>query len=360
MKIWQKKQNAMLPQEQQEFFEIISIYAASGLSLEEGIQDFRDGFPKDSYNYRLCNQLIKGMSNGQSFGEAIKKYPKSFSPFTSGIIAMAEGTGHFEASLAEISFRQSMQTEITSKIKSATLVPKVSAVIGLLAFLFATNFAIPKMAENIKTMDAQLPLITQLVLMLGEFMTSFWWLIALLVIAGMFFYKWLKENKPDVIAKSLLKLPFWRPITISRTNYDFCTIMGICLESGVEPVQALTYTAMASDNLFMKRLIGRALKHIKSKGTNYDEALQKEDIIPLLDVKVYRMLKSGRKTGRTGEIAKQLAEYYRKKLLVATNQIGDKVGMMVITPIYVMIAILMTAVVLPITGIASNAAMHAF
>lgn len=136
--------------------------------------------------------------------------------------------------------------------------------------------------------------------------------------------------------------------------------MGICLESGVEPVQALTYTAMASDNLFMKRLIGRALKHIKSKGTNYDEALQKEDIIPLLDVKVYRMLKSGRKTGRTGEIAKQLAEYYRKKLLVATNQIGDKVGMMVITPIYVMIAILMTAVVLPITGIASNAAMHAF
>lgn len=354
-----RKKNVMTLQEQQAFFDIISNFISSGLRLEDGIAAYQEDFPKDSYNYHLCASILKDMKNGHSFSEAIKKFPKSFSPFTTGIIAMAEGTGHFSASLSEISFRQELQSDIKSKIDSATLVPKISAGFGLLAFLVSTAWAIPKMAETLESLDAELPLITKAVLYFGSFMSSFWWLFILFLIGLKFYYEWLKTNKPELLATIMMKLPFWKPISINRLRYDFCTIMGICIEAGIEPVQALTYTGMASDNIFLKGLITRALRHVKNNGTPYDEALQKEDAIPLLDNKLYRMLKSGRTTGRTGEIMQKQAEFYRKKLIIATNEVGDKVGMSVITPIYVFIGIMVAAIVLPIIGLAGNAAMQA-
>ena len=355
-----KKKNFMSAQEQQEFFDIIGNFRSSGLTLEEGITAFQGDFPKDSYNYHLCASILKDMSNGHRFSDSLKKFPKSFSPFTTGIIAMAEGTGHFEASLAEISFRQGLQMEIKSKISSATLVPKISAVFGLLAFLLSTGWAIPKMAEVLESLDADLPLITEVVLYFGSFMSSFWWLIFPIGFGIKFYYEWLKKNKPEMLASILMKIPFWKPIVINRLRYDFCTIMGICIDAGIEPTQALSYTGMASDNIFLKGLIARALKQIRTRGVSFDEALKKEDAIPLLDMKLYRMLKAGRVTGQTGEIMKKQAEYYRKKLLAATNEVGDKVGMSVITPIYIFISIMVAAIVLPIVGLAGSAAMQAF
>lgn len=354
------KKNALNAQEQQEFFDIIGNFISSGLSLEEGISAFRDDFPKDSYNYQICSQILRDMSNGISFSDSIKKFPKSFPPFTTGIISMAEGTGHFDASLAEISFRQELQSDIAAKIKSATLIPKVSAVFGLASFIFATAWAIPKMAETLEKLDTELPLLTKIVLAIGQFMSSFWWAVFPLGIVFYLGYNWLKGNKPEVLAKILMNIPFWQPIAINRVRYDFCTILGICIEAGIEPVQALTYTAIASDNIFLKNLISRALKHIKSKGVPYDEALRREDETSLLDQKLYRMLAAGRSTGRTGEIMKKQADFYRKKLMTATGEVGDKVGMTVITPIYIMVAIMVAAIVLPIVGLAGNAAMKAF
>ena len=274
-KLFKRKRNVMTQQEQQEFFDIIANFISSGLTLKDGIEAFREDFPKDSYNYYLCTSILKDMANGFSFSEAIKKFPKSFPPFTTGIIAMAEGTGHFSASLTEISFRQELQAEIKNKISSATLVPKISSVFGLLAFIVSTVWAIPKMAETLESLDAELPLITKAVIFFGTTMSSFWWLFVLIAVGIYFYVKWLQKNQPETIAKLMMKVPFWKPIVINRLRYDFCTILGICIEAGIEPVQAIQYTGIASDNIFLKGLIVRALKQIKSKGISYDEALRK-------------------------------------------------------------------------------------
>ena len=353
------KKNKLTSQEQEELFDIIGNFVSTGLTVEESIEAFRADEDKESYIYKLCGVLLRDMQNGHSFSESLAKFPKSFPPFTTGILAMAEGTGQLDTALREISFRQKLQDEISSKVRSATLVPKIAGLLGIAAFLFASMWAIPRMGESLKSVDAELPLITQVVMLFGEFCQSFWWLIFLLIGGSYFGYKWFVQKYPEKMANITLHIPFWRPITINQVRYDFCTVTGLCIEAGIEPVQALNYTAMATDNLFLKRLIKRSLKHISSTGMPFDEALAKEDAIPLLDHKLYRMLRAGRTTGRTGDIMKKQAEYYRKKLMDATNAVGDKVGMVVISPIYALVAILVTALVLPILNVGINAATQA-
>lgn len=355
-----QQKNRLTPQEQREFFEIIGNFVETGLTVSEGVQAFQGDAPKGSYIYRMCSQLLKDMNNGFPFSEALKKFPKSFPPFTVGVISMAENTSNLTEALKEISFRQELQNDIASKVHSATLVPKIAGLFGIAAFLFASLWAIPRMGETLKAMNTDLPLITQLVLLLGEAMQSFWPLLLILGIGLFLGYQWLKENRPEILAKFLLKIPFWKPITFNRVRYDFCTMMGICIDSGIKPEEALSYTAMATDNLFLKDLIHRSLRHVRTRGVPFNEALEKEDRIPLLDTKLYRFLRAGYKTGRTGTILRRQSEFYRKKLLAATSEVGDKVGMTVISPIYAMVAIMVVAIVLPIMGLATNAATKAF
>jgi len=354
-----RKKTHLSSQEQEAFFDIVGNFVGTGLKIEEGIESFRADEEKGSYIYTLCGKILQDMQNGYPFSACLKKYPKSFPPFVTGILAMAEQTGQLDKALQEISYRQKIQDEINSKVRSATLVPKISALFGLAAFLFASMWAIPKMGDSLKSLDVDMPLITQVVLLFGEFCQSFWWLIIGLIVAAIFGFQWFKTNRPEQAGRLELRIPFWRPITLNQVRYDFCTITGLCVEAGIEPVQALSYTAMATDNLFLKHLIKRALKHINSTGIAFDEALSKEDAIPLLDHKLYRMLQAGRTTGRTGYILKKQSEFYRKKLKDATDAVGDKIGMVVITPIYAMVGILVTALVLPIMNVAVSSAMKA-
>lgn len=360
MDLFKKQKKRLTPQEQVEFFDVIANFTDSGLSITEAIEAFQSDEEKGSYAYVLCQQILNDMRNGHPFSQALKRFPTSFPAFTTGVVAMAEGTGNFSAALQEISFRQEIQAEIDAKVSSATLVPKISAVFGFGVFLFASSWAIPKMGETLKSMDIDLPLITQVVMLFGDIFSSIWWLFILLAIGAYIGYKWFEVNHPAKLAAFVMRLPFWRPILLNRIRYDFCTIMGICLQAGIEPVQAMSFTAMASDNIFLKELINRALKHIKSRGTPFDEALVKEDAVPILDTKLYRMIKAGRRSSRTGEIMKKQADYYRKKLFAATATVGDKVGMLVIVPIYTLIIVMALAIVLPISSLAMQAVTKAF
>ena len=78
------------------------------------------------------------------------------------------------------------------------------------------------------------------------------------------------------------------------------------------------------------------------------------------DYAIRHQLKLNEVDGRAiRQIMKKQGAYYRKKLLDATNAVGDKVGMVVISPIYALVAILVTALVLPILGVGINAASQA-
>ncbi|WP_462393898.1 type II secretion system F family protein [Mitsuokella multacida] len=358
--MFEREKSALSKAEQVDFFEILSNFVSTGLGVNDAIQSYQDGEEKGSFSYNLCTMLLRDLDNGLPLSEAMTKHPKSFPPFVTGVLSVAEQTGQLGKALQEILFRQKLDLTISSKVKQATLVPKISVGFGIFAFFFAAVFVIPKMGEVLLSLNTDLPLLTQIVMMVGGAISDYWYLFALGFIGLFFYYRHLKDHSPERLAKILLKLPFWKPIVMNQVRYDFCTLMGICIDAGIPPEQAMDHTAEATDNYFLRNLIRRAKHHIDNEGTYFDEALKKEDIIPLFDKKLYRMLHSGRVAGRTGDIMRKQSVYYREKLMAATDQVGDKIGMVVITPIYVMVTVLIAAVVLPIIKLGANAGFTQF
>ena len=350
-----KKKNSLSNQELIDFFEVIENFVATmpKSGLEEGVKAIMEDEKKDSYIYHICASIIRDMENGHLFSEALTKFPQSFPPFVVGIIRMSEQTGQLDKSIKEIMFRQKLQETISATVSKATFVPKISAVVGVLLFFFTCLFVIPKLSETFGSLDTDMPLFTEVVMLVGNFMAEWWFIWLALLVALVMGYSTLKRKNPEKLAFIRLKIPFWKPIEINQIKYDFCSIMGICIDAGVEPVQALNYTALATDNLFLKDLI-RKSKRLTTNGVPFDEALKQEDHVPILDKKLYRILLAGRFTGKTGTNMKKQADFYRNKLMMATDAIGERVGMLVLTPILILIAILLTAITLPVINLGTS------
>lgn len=350
-----KTPQSLSNQELINFFEVIENFVATmpKSGLEEGVRAIMEDEKKESYTYRICASIIRDIENGHLFSEALAKFPQSFPPFVVGIIRMSEQTGQLDKSIKEIMFRQKLQENISATVAKATFIPKISAFVCGLLFFFTCLFVIPKLGDTFGALDTDLPLFTKVVMMVGNFMADFWFIWLAIIVVIMFAYIWLKKNRPEKLALLRLQIPFWKPIESNQIKYDFCSIMGICIDAGVEPVQALNYTALATDNIFLKELI-RQSKRLTNNGMPFDEALKQEDHVPILDNKLYRILLAGRTTGKTGYNMKKQSEYYRTKLMMATDAIGDKVGMVVVTIIICAVAILLTAISLPIINFGST------
>ena len=339
------------------FFELISIFVSVSMDAKEGVQCYREDLPKKNPIYGLCGQLIRDMDNGATFSEALAKHPKSFPPFITGMLSLAESTGKLEKTLNEIVYRLSLSHDINQKISNATFIPKISFIGIIIVIITFIGIVIPKIGDTFYEMNMDLPFITQAVLGLGNFFMDFWFLIAIAAAGSIAAYQWFRKTHPEEMAKLIMSLPFWKPVALNHARYDFCTIMHICVEAGIAPVRAMEFTAMACENIYLKKTIMRAVKRINSSGMDFDEALRREDTFPVMNNTIYSLLKGARKTGQLNQILSKQTEHWQRNLKASTETIGDKIGMITLLPIYVLIMILATAIILPIAQMGSGIAL---
>ncbi len=336
------------------FFELIHVFVSTGMDIKEGIRCYRENLPKDSFIYKLCGQMIRDMENGSTFSDVLAKNPKTFPPYIVGMLHMAESTGKLGMVLEDIVSRLTISNDINQKISNATLVPKISFLGIIVVIVVFLVLVIPKIGDTFYEMNMDLPFITQAVLGFGSFFMDFWFLFAIAAIGGIVFYKWFQQNYPEKLARIFMGLPFWKPIALNQARYDFFIIMSLCIDAGVEPIRALEYTAMATENIYLRNIILRAVKHIKASGAAFDDALHREDTFPVMNNAIYIILEGARKTGQMNFILSRQAEHWQRNLKASTETIGDKIGMFTLAPIFILIMILAAAIILPIGQLGTN------
>lgn len=340
-------------QNQLEFFDVMSNYVNSGISPVEAVKLYRDSISPDLMAYKVTGEALKDMRNGLSLAEALGKKPGQFPEFAVGLLRVAQETGQLGPVLKEIVYHLDLTLDISRRVSKATMMPKISAIGIFIVFMFGTSYVIPKLGDTLTDMHVELPMITRIVLTMGNFMSSFWWVIAILVFVLFSMWKGFRKKNPEKAEWIVMNLPLWKQVAYARIKYNFCAIMSLCVGAGVRPGQALSYTAQGVGCMRMKNSILRATRHI-ANGMGLDTALRREDKDALLDAGLYTMIATGAATGNMGLIMGKQAENYRKKLEDASTQIGDKFGVFVLIPCYIAIIVLLGAIEYPVITLGAN------
>src|SRR5947209_17933716 len=156
----------------------LSSLLVAGLPLVSCLEALQDQ-TEDAVFRVVIREVRLDISSGNSFSNAVKKFPKAFNSLFISMVEAGEASGNLAEILGKVASYFESTVKLTKKVKSAMTYP--IAVIGLAIALVNVLliFVIPVFADMFKDFGAKLPAPTQFLIDLSAFMKAWWWAIGI-------------------------------------------------------------------------------------------------------------------------------------------------------------------------------------
>jgi type IV pilus assembly protein PilC len=264
---------------------------------------------------RTLIQIRQDVESGSNLADAMRKHPKVFNDLYTNMVAAGEAGGILDTILQRLATYIEKAVKLNSQVKSAMIYPV--AVIGIACIVVAVILwkVIPVFASLFASLGAELPLPTQIVIALSNFIGGFWWLILMLGFAGSFAirkYHGTYKGK-RVIDGTMLRMPIigllLRKIAVAR----FCRTLATLTSSGVPILDGLQITARTAGNAIVEDAIMATRKSVE-EGKTISEPLGDTDVFPSM---VVQMIAVGEQTGALDTMLSKIADFYEDEVDLA-------------------------------------------
>lgn len=311
----------------------------------------------ESAAFRVVLQdIIKAVENGQPFADALAKHPIVFNDVYVNMVRAGEAGGILDDILKRLALQQEKNASMRKKIKSAMTYPLVLIFITIGAFFGLMIFVLPAIGKTIKDLggeDAQLPILTQAMMGISQFIVSFWFLIFPAMFAG----AWLlvrythtprgKQAMHRFVLKAPLISPIAKKVAVARFTRTFSALTG----AGVSVLEALDVTAKAIGNSVYETSLAKASRRVKEGEVLSKIIGEDETLYPPI---VSQMLSVGEETGQTDKVLVKVADFFEEEVDTAISGISSTIEPVMIVFMGGMVGLIAASVMMPITGLANQ------
>jgi len=288
----------------------LSIMFKSNVPIVESLKTIA----KQTRKFKLGDKILKiseEVEGGTSLSKALSLFPKIFSPFYINMVKSGEASGKLSDVFIYLADYLEKEQAFRSKIKGAMIYPIFILVVFVGVVSIIMVYVIPQLAEVLKGTGQELPLITQVVIAVSDFLKKRWWLVLLFLVGliiGLWQFARSKTGK-RFFDRNLLKLPllgaFLKKLYLSRFALNLSTL----ISGGLPIAQALEITGDVVNNNLYKEIIFETRDQVK-KGETISSVLDKYPnlIFPLF----YQMVMVGEKTGTIDSSLLNVVGFYQE------------------------------------------------
>ena len=133
---------------------------------------------------KALSRVKDAVEEGLSFADALKLFPRVFSPVYVNMVAAGESSGTLEVVLERLADFAEHREETRKKIQAALTYPVIMSVVGFLVLVILMTYIVPGIIEIFSDMNQVLPLPTLILVQVSDFFTRFWWGVLLLPVLG--------------------------------------------------------------------------------------------------------------------------------------------------------------------------------
>ena len=332
----------------------LSAMVGAGVPLLRALTSLEEHSESESLRALLA-KIIKDVEAGAPLADALGKYPDTFNSVYVNMVRAGESAGILDDILKRLALQQEKNASMRKKIKSAMTYPTVLLGITVLAFFGLMLFVIPQIGTIIKDMggaDAELPLLTQIMLSISDAIIKFWYIVLVAGI-GLFYAtrRFLKTPKGKrLFHQFILKLPgintIIQKVAVAHFTRTFSALMG----AGVSVLEALSVTSKAVGNTLYEEAIQEAAEAVKN-GDQLSDAIERSPLFPAI---VSQMLAVGEETGQTDTVLVKVADFYEEEVDVAIGGISSIIEPFMIVFMGGMVGLIAASVMLPIAGMSNT------
>src|SRR6058998_2835313 len=157
-----------------------SVMIDAGLPLVQCLE-ILGGQQENNTMKRALIQIRQDVESGSNLADAMRKHPKIFNDLYTNMVAAGEAGGILDTILQRLAVYIEKAVKLNSQVKSAMIYPVAVISIACIVVMIILWKVIPVFAALFKGLGAELPMPTQIVIALSNFIAGYWWLIAIVI-----------------------------------------------------------------------------------------------------------------------------------------------------------------------------------
>jgi len=332
------------------FSKELSSYLNSGMTILTALKLLENQHEDEKKYLSFLNSLNTMIDEGKSLYHALNSQKVYILPeFYMQSLKIAGESGKMVEVLTNMGNFFSAQNKVKKQVKGAMVYPTIIFTVAIAMTSFLIAFVVPKITEIFEDTDQALPPITQFVLNLSDFLTTYYIHLIVGISLVIFIFK-ISYKKLDSFHSFMdgiyLKLPIFGTLIQNHELGRFSYILSLMLNSGVAYAQAVKLSTASFGNYKLRGLFEDAALKVQ-EGNKLSNSL--------LMVKSVKLKRNFMQSLALGEESSEVANILDNisKLYAEDNEDKLKILLGLLEPfmmlfIGVVVGVIVSAMLLPI------------
>ncbi|MEZ5543825.1 MAG: type II secretion system F family protein [Lysobacteraceae bacterium] len=329
----------------------IATMMQSGVPLVQAFEIISGG-QKNPRMKTMLDDIKASLEGGSTLAESLGRHPLQFDMLFQNLVRAGEGAGVLDTVLATIADYKENTEALKSKVKKALFYPIIVIAVAILVSSILLIFVIPQFEAVFKNFGADLPAFTQMIVNASKFMTSYWWLMLLILVGSLVAFIQAKKRSKAFgyfLDRMVLKIPVIGEIMRNSAIARFSRTLAVTFKAGVPLVEALETVAGATGNIVYEKAVHRIRDDV-SVGYQLNTAMRQVDVFPHM---VIQMTAIGEEAGALDTMLLKVAEFYEAEVNNAVDALSSMIEPMVMVFIGVVVGGMVIGMYLPIFKLAA-------
>ncbi|MDR1351595.1 MAG: type II secretion system F family protein [Zoogloeaceae bacterium] len=296
---------------------------------------------------KLLLDIKADVEVGNSLSGAFGKFPLYFDPLFCNLVAAGEQAGILDTILERLASYKEKMLAIKSKIKAALFYPIAVIAVAVIVTVVIMIFVIPAFKGIFESFDQELPMPTQVVIAISDFVVAQWYFVIGLPVVALwfFFYTWKRSTAMQMVMdRYLLRLPLFGELVRKSVLARWHRTLATMFAAGVPLVESLESVGGAAGN-YVYKIATSEIRNDVSTGVSLTNAIQNTSIFPNLAV---QMIAIGEESGALDTMLGKVADFYEAEVDDAVAALSSLMEPIIMVVLGVLIGGLVVAMYLPI------------
>jgi|TARA_B110000967_G_C18891849_1_gene567931 type IV pilus assembly protein PilC len=296
----------------------------------------------------IINDLLLQISAGIPLSASFEKYPTVFDNVYINLVKAGEASGNLDTFLERITLNLEKTISIKKAIKSAMMYPIILLCVAVSVVGVMMIFVVPVFVDIFGNAGVELPVATQIVMAMSDFLRSWTAPIILGAIFGviMVIKKALQRNLPlmQKFDKAIMKLPVLGQLISDSIMARITMVLANLIAGGVNLIEAMEIVKNSIGNTQIQSSLEKVKRDIFS-GKPFSSALRDTKDFPET---MCGFIEVGEETGKLNEMLTTVSLYYEEEFDNSVDSFSQLLEPLMIVFLGLVIGFILVAMYTPI------------
>jgi len=333
-----------------QFTQQLATLLGAGQPLDRALQILLD-LPESEAARKVIERIRDAVRGGAPLSQGLEAEHGIFSRLYINMVRAGEIGGSLDDTLRRLADYLERSKALRESVINALIYPAILVAMVLASLVLLLGYVVPQFMPLFQDLGAELPMLTRIVLALGDFVRGWWWLLIVVIGGGTW---WVRRQLRDPERRRgldawLLRRGKIGDLVAKLETARLTRTLGTLAKNGVPLLTSLTISKNVMGNTALADAVEEATKDVKTGG-GLAVSLARSKLFPRLAL---QMVQVGEESGELDTMLLKVADTFDVEVRNALERVLSALVPLVTIIMAGVIALIVLAILLPILDLST-------